>query len=202
MAHHNSSNRSCDVKEARPYIGGTQHGGNAIEHLRKEYEILSELADLDIAPQPIKYSVQWRHHYMVQAFIDGVGLRKLFGTDNLLLRAGCSAEDISAWFDARIKIAIKAGIVLQKIHSRGIVFGDLSLNNILYVPEVDKVYFIDFEGSFRAGTDKPTRIFTAGFRAPDRLNADCTRGRTTLRDRKSTRLNSSHNSPSRMPSSA
>ncbi len=161
------------VKEARPFIGQDDSGDDAIVRLKKEYAILSSLAHLDIAPRPVMYAVQWRHHYFVQTFIAGDNLRKVLGTDNLLLRPNSTPAQVVAWFNRCIGVARQVAQALLALHRLDIVFGDLSLNNILFNEATGKVCLIDFEGACRLGVDKANRIFTPGFRAPHRLQADC-----------------------------
>lgn len=51
------------------------------------------------------------------------------------------------------------------MHELGIVFGDLSPNNLKVDPSTYAVQFIDFEGAFRPGVDEPTYLYTPGFKS-------------------------------------
>src|SRR6185503_19932366 len=73
-------------------------------------------------------------------------------------------SDASAFYDVFKKIFRSFAEVVVLLHERGIVFGDLSANNLIIDKTTHAVRLIDFEGAIRVGVDTPTYLYTPGFR--------------------------------------
>ena len=53
--------------------------------------------------------------------------------------------------------------IIDTLHSKGIMFGDLSANNVLIHPETLDVKIVDLEGAHEEGSTENTRQYTPGF---------------------------------------
>jgi hypothetical protein len=60
--------------------------------------------------------------------------------------------------------------VLEALHERGVIWGDISFNNILIHPETLAVKIIDLESAQAGGACEHRRMFTPGFADPRRLS--------------------------------
>lgn len=161
------------LKEARPYIGMDIGGIDAIERLEKEYKILSKLSSFDIAPKPFALFKEWEHTFLAQEFIDGISLRQYLAKFSKITHGQSSQEELNEWVKKAIQISkniVEAVIIL---HQNSIIFGDLSLNNIMIDPDNLKIKIIDFEAAWEDGVDKPINMYTPGFAPKSRLNNDC-----------------------------
>src|SRR5262249_50291656 len=59
--------------------------------------------------------------------------------------------------------------IVQTLHEHGIVFSDLSSNNLLILPDPLRVRVIDFEAAFEIGVDQPAFVYTPGFTYRDQM---------------------------------
>src|ERR1700733_4384590 len=57
--------------------------------------------------------------------------------------------------------------IVDAVHRHGIVFGDLSPNNVMYDEATGRLTAIDFEAGFELGVDVPTRLATDGYTPGD-----------------------------------
>lgn len=161
------------IKEARPHIAQDRHGKDAIYRLIKEFRILDTIRDLRIAPQPVLYFQEWNHFYFAQEFIPGQSLRKFFMGSNRLLHPGTSAEKMTNWFRKSVDMGATIVELVHRLHKRNVVFGDLSLHNVMVDPETMRPMLIDFEAAFVADVDSPVNMWTPGFGSPARRAREC-----------------------------
>lgn len=152
------------IKEARPYTAMDDLGNEAVALLRKEYDILCVLQHTGITPKPLDYFQQWEHHFLVEEYIEGRTLREYSLTANPLTMLRPTITDTEAFYSVFEHIFVNFAKALQVVHSHNIVLGDLSANNLIIKPDSYELKFIDLEGAFRIGVDKPTYLFTPGFR--------------------------------------
>ena len=136
-------------------------------------------------PKIIYYVETGEYCYLIMEYIKGQSLGEL-------LRSGKR-------FSLREILALGKEIarVLEYLHSRKppVCYGDLKPDNLMF-SETGHLYLIDLGSAmFDHGKRKQICEGTKGYAAPEQYQG-------YLRDRKSTRLNSSHPSSSRMPSSA
>ncbi len=59
--------------------------------------------------------------------------------------------------------------IVRILHEHGIVFSDLSPNNVIVLTEPLRVRIIDFEGASELGVDKPAFLYTPGFAYRDQV---------------------------------
>lgn len=163
LAQDNHTGKKVVIKEARPCVNATVDGYDAIELLKKEGRLLAVLAPTGIAPQPVDLFQEWEHWFLVQEHVEGVPLSSHSAAHNILLRTRPQPADYEAWRDTVLTVARNLAEILDVLHSRDIVFGDLSPNNLLITEQGKRLKIIDFEGASQAGIDRPTTIYTAGF---------------------------------------
>lgn len=160
------------IKEARPYVG-VDSGVDCIVRLEKEYRILTKLNGLDIAPKAYAYFREWQHVYLAQEIVAGQTLRSYQVQQSKIVHAQATDTELQDWVRNTITIAINCIKALQLLHSKQVIFGDLSLNNIMVDPETLTIKLIDFEGACEPGIDKDVNFYTPGFAKAERLARDC-----------------------------
>lgn len=154
------------IKEARPLTNWTSEKDDAKRLLAKEFRLLQAVADTGISPQPVEMFDEWEHSYLVQEFVVGLSLERLMAQQAILLRTRYSASDVTRYRKLIAKVFHSLVSAVETLHSRSIVFGDLSPTNVLWLEEEQRVRLIDYEAAYEIGRDLPTRLNTAGFYAP------------------------------------
>ncbi len=156
------------IKEARPYTNIDDLGNDSFTLLNKEYKILKLLEDTNLVPKAIDMFREWEHLYLVETFEEGNTMREMALTNSPLMKVKLSTEETKTAFEKYRKAFINLTAGLKKIHDRGIILGDLSPNNVIM--KNYNIKFIDLESSFRPEMDKPTYLYTPGFRKKERIN--------------------------------
>lgn len=169
LARDSASGEQLVVREARPYTDPDLHGQDAIVRRRREYEILRTLDGLDIAPRPIDFFEEWRHSFLVISHVPGRSLRQLIVSKCATLHTQSDAAELGAWFELAHRVAIDLIGKVQAMHARGVVYGDISANNIIEHQSGDRFLLIDFETSFRPGIDRGHNAFTPGYAFDERF---------------------------------
>lgn len=146
---------SCDeclVKLVRRHASTDQAGRDAVDRLRAEYELLTEL-QMPQLTQPRAFHV---------------------GDDwAALAMTRFDAIDLYAWRPsaraaaAQRAVAANVVAVLCALHERGVIVGDINPRNIL-VDEALDVYFVDFECAVRQpGRSEPSEFGAHGYLHPE-----------------------------------
>ncbi|WP_146084045.1 class III lanthionine synthetase LanKC [Xanthomonas albilineans] len=159
---------SVVIKEARPHVDAEINGLDPLSRLRKEQRILHVLEGSGIAPRPLGLFVEWEHTFLVQEKIAGKTLREYCLDATKSLYPGSSQADVRTWLQQSAAIGADLIEKVRLLHAEGIVFGDISTNNIIIDPESLTLRLIDFEGALQVGIDQNINIYTPGFGAPDR----------------------------------
>lgn len=157
------------IKEARPHVNATADGYDAIELLKKEYRLLTVVADSHIAPEPIDLFQQWEHWFLVEEYLEGASMGSYSAAHNVLLRTRSTPSDYHAWYGTFRSLFMRLVNILETLHSRNIVFADLSTSNVIVCHLGLELKLIDFEGAFQVDVDRPTMLYTPGFASPERL---------------------------------
>jgi len=165
LAEERDTGREVVIKEARPHTLMDDRGNDAVKLLRREQEILELLRDTGVAPKPLESFHEWENFFLAQEYIDGVDIRELMLTQSPLTKVNPSLADTVEFYEVFRKIFTSFARALNTLHERGIVFGDLSANNLIVDPSTYAVRLIDFEGAFRPGVDEPTYLYTPGFKS-------------------------------------
>lgn len=161
------------IKEARPFVDAEVDGIDSLSRLQKEQRILMSLEDTAIAPKALGWFVEWEHTFLVQEKIAGETLRSYSLYSTRALYPGSTRQEVEQWISRAADIGIDLIGKIQELHRRGIVFGDLSTNNIIVDAETMTVRLIDFEGAYESGLDHPINIYTPGFRSKARRERTC-----------------------------
>lgn len=168
FAHDHQTGKKVVIKETRPCVNATSDGCDAIELLRKEHRLLSQVADTGIAPRPVDLFQEWEHWFLVEEFIEGVPMSRHSAANNILLRTRATQGEYDEWYAMFIALCADLIRIVNTLHSRNIVFADLSPNNLIVTPG-GGLKIIDFEGAYQPGTDRATNIYTPGFISRHRL---------------------------------
>jgi serine/threonine protein kinase len=166
IAEDRETNKDVVIKEARPHTVQDTLNNDAVKRLKKEYDILQMFRETGISPQPVELFQEWENFFLVEEFIEGEDLRNFILGQTPLMRVNPSLEDSRKYYEAFTKILSSFIQVVDMLHQHGVVFGDLSPNNIKVDPETYKVRLIDFESAMRIGLDDPTYLYTPGFKNP------------------------------------
>jgi serine/threonine protein kinase len=159
---------SVVIKEARPCIE-TSDGIDAVALLKKEHRLLALLADSGIAPQPVDLFEEGTHWFLVEEYINGIPLSSHSAAHNILLRTRPAEEDYELWYQVFRKIALRVIDIVDALHSRNVVFADLSPNNLIITNDSNDLKLVDFEGAYQEGIDQPVNLYTPGFVSQSRL---------------------------------
>ncbi len=161
------TSRQVVIKEGRPYTNVSSRGLDAVQLLKKEHRLLQVLEDTGVAPKPLDFFIDWEHAYLVEEYLDDcVTLRTYAARINLLLRTRAGIEDSRIYFEKFRSIFADIAKTVRVLHSRKIIFSDLSVANIMISEGDDDavgVKLIDFEGAYEEDVDVPTHLFTPGF---------------------------------------
>lgn len=160
------------IKEARPFIGADSDEC-CISRLQKEYRILTKLQGLNISPKAYALFQEWQHVFLAQEIVNGQTLRIHQVKRSKLIHAAATDAELQNWIRDSVTVAINCIKTIQILHANQIVFGDLSLNNIMVDADTLEVKLIDFEGSYEPGVDKAINFYTPGFAKASRLDRDC-----------------------------
>ncbi|MFF7727719.1 class III lanthionine synthetase LanKC [Streptomyces sp. NPDC008001] len=164
------------LKEGRPHAGLAADGADAVARLEREKEALERLSGLGVAPEPRDWLTVGDHRFLVMDFVEGKPLNSFFAHRHPLLAADPSptaTADYTAWA-LRILRAVEEAV--EKVHSRGVVFNDLHMFNIMVAPDERSVTLIDFEAAAPVSEHGRQVVAHPGFFAPpDRRGTDVDR---------------------------
>jgi class III lanthionine synthetase len=159
------THREVVIKEARAHTVQDGKGNDAVTRLKKEHALLELLRDTGITPHPVELFQEWENFFLVEEYIEGVDLRTFILTQTPLMRINPTLDESVEYYDTFRKILRSFIQAVNRLHERGVVFGDLSPNNIKIDPATYTVRLIDFESAMRLGVDDPTFLFTPGFKS-------------------------------------
>lgn len=157
------------IKEARPCINAMADDYDAVELLKKEYRLLTVVADTGIAPQPLALFQEWEHWFLVEEFIEGMGMGQHSAASNILLRTRTTERECEEWIATFSRLCVDLIRILITLHNRNIIFADLSTNNLIVGANGQELRVVDFEGAYQLGVDRPVNIYTPGFVSEHRI---------------------------------
>ena len=172
LAHDVKLGREVIIKEARPNTVVDDWGHDAVSRLTKEHQILKLLAPTGRVPEPVEMFEEWEHAFLVEEYIKGDDLRELLLTRSPLMRVRPTLAESTAYYE--LFRTLSKGIIraIGCVHQHGIVFGDISPNNVKVIPETLEIRLIDLESACRLATDDPTVLHTLGFRRRDKPDSE------------------------------
>jgi len=149
------------IKQARAHVGGGHTGRDARAALRAEAATLTELAGL--GADLVEVFDEGGHTFLVETLVPGVSL-------------AAWVNDHGPWYgtdgppvDQAVTIAVRLCDLLDEVHRRGLVYRDLSPNNVLIDTDL-AVRLIDPELAARPG-EWVHPSHTPGYAAPEYLAA-------------------------------
>lgn len=149
------------IKEARPYVAAEFDGTDARDYLRNEHEILRLFEGMAIAPRPVSLFEYQDHVFLAEEEIPGVTLRAW------VERQMRDHPDHLISADAVLPMARQLVDLVAVVHDKGLVFRDLTPNNVMVTPD-GVLVLIDTEFVTRPG-ELVTRVMTMGYVAPEEM---------------------------------
>lgn len=153
------------VKQARAHISGLSLAGDARDGLRYESAMLSELAGL--APAPVLLFEDGPHLFLAMEALDGEPLGGWVRRWWEEPPAGTDPEVEGPPVAEAEATAGRLADLLDAVHERGLVFRDLSSNNVLVLAD-GTLRLVDAELVARPG-EWVSNAYTRGFAAPELL---------------------------------
>ncbi|MFH9605506.1 class III lanthionine synthetase LanKC (plasmid) [Streptomyces rochei] len=136
--------RSVVLKEARPHAGLDGRGRDAVTRLERERSALEELAGIPGIPELYGHHRVWEHHFLAVQQMPGETLQTWVARHYPLTKADPAEEDLRSYARRAGIVADRVSRLVEQVHARGLVFGDLHPSNIM-VDEDDQVALVDFE---------------------------------------------------------
>ncbi|MFJ7159797.1 class III lanthionine synthetase LanKC [Streptomyces sp. NPDC101118] len=139
------------LKEGRPFAGLAADGADAVTRLHRERRALEQLDGLDCVPSVRGAFTVGDHHFLALQYLDGRPLNTYFARRHPLIEADPAPAELAAYTDWALKIHARVTEAVEAVHSRGIVFNDLHLFNIMVAEDPDtgepSVALLDFEAA-------------------------------------------------------
>ncbi|MGH3166756.1 MAG: protein kinase domain-containing protein, partial [Trebonia sp.] len=154
--------RRVVLREARPYAGLDTEEHDAVHRLMNEQEVLTKLSGLDFVPKIYGCDRYWDHYFIVEEYIEGRTLEAEFNHRYPLIKKDPPPTTIRAYTQWALYIIDDLASMLEEIHKRGIVFGDLHPGNVIIRPD-GRCALVDFESSFSLAAGKAASTGAAGF---------------------------------------
>lgn len=165
LATRESDGKEVVLKEARPHAGLDRDHVDAVARLRREYRTLRRLDGIPGIPAVYELFTVWEHTFVAMERVPGIQLGSWLARNYPLVRRQPDAAAVSRYTRRALALLGEIERMVEAIHDRGIVFGDLHQLNIM-VDEDDRVSLIDFELAFEAGGSGRPALGAPGFRAP------------------------------------
>ncbi|MEV1287731.1 class III lanthionine synthetase LanKC [Micromonospora sp. NPDC049679] len=159
------SGTSVVLKEARPHSGLDGTGADALTRLSREAEMLRRLADVPQVPRVHDEFDLGDHRFLALEFIEGRPLNRVLVERYPLTDADASAEEFADYTAWALRVYEQVEQVIDAIHERGLVYGDLHLFNVMVRPD-DTVALVDFEVAAPVGEATPPALRNPAFAAP------------------------------------
>ncbi|MEV5988232.1 class III lanthionine synthetase LanKC [Streptomyces sp. NPDC052051] len=153
------------LKEARPGAGLDRESRDAVVRLRRERDILTQLAGVGGVPAVEDYFTAWEHEFLAMEYLPGDPLLLWAGREHALLQPDPDEQDVARYTRDALRQLDRISQLLERIHEAGVFFGDLHPGNIL-VTESGDISFIDFETAFREAEQARPAMGAQGFAAP------------------------------------
>lgn len=153
------------LKEARPHAGLDRHSVDAVTRLAREAQLLERLAGIDGVPQLLSRFTVWEHHFVAMEYVEGRPLGQWMARHYPLSRFGDGPSQLAEYTRRALTLLARLELLLERIHERGVVHGDLHPRNIL-VDDDEQVSLVDFELACDADRPVAPGLGAPGFTAP------------------------------------
>ncbi|GLU50032.1 class III lanthionine synthetase LanKC [Nocardiopsis ansamitocini] len=138
------------LKEARPHAGLDGNGDDAVARQEREEKALTRLDGISGVPGLLDSFPLGGHRFLVQEYAEGLPLYSWCAAFHPWVnKADPDDEEVADYTRRALRIMDRLKEIVGEVHKRGLVFGDLHVNNVL-VDADDTVTLIDFEQSFDA----------------------------------------------------
>lgn len=157
--------REVIIKEARPFShfwwGDGQTPVDAITLLEREFHVLRRLGHLGFVPEAVDLFAEWEHTFLVESVVEGLTFQQFWNNDERILAPYVRRPGRVEVFVRDFQVVARRLIdALERIHAAGVIFGDLSPNNIFIDPETLEIALIDFESAHVADEGEELDYFT------------------------------------------
>ncbi|MCW2900056.1 MAG: serine/threonine protein kinase [Streptosporangiaceae bacterium] len=153
------------LKEGRPYAGLAADGADAVTRLQRERTILERLEGIDGVPRVLDYFTLGDHHFLVEELVEGRTLNTFFAERHPLLNPEPDPAEVAGYTEWALGVYVGVDRLVEQIHARGIVFGDLHMYNVMIRPD-DTVALIDYEVAAPVEEAHRQTLANPGFLAP------------------------------------
>ncbi len=153
------------LKEARPHAGLTLNGDDSVTRLRRERDVLQQLAGLDCVPNIRDYFCLGDHEFLVQEFVPGDVLSAMLVDRNPITEFAVEEPARTEYRTWALGVVDEVEHAVAAVHRRDVVIGDLHPSNILVRPDGRPV-LVDFEGASFATEDRRQALADPAFLAP------------------------------------
>lgn len=159
------------LKEARPYVGLLPVGNatiDAVYRLQREYRNLARLGSLNLCPRPISLFQDWEHWYLAQETARGQPISMFRAREDVVIAPylGVLHDRLPDSLRHFACVALALITALQRVQNTGVIFGDLSANNVFYDELSKEVQFIDVESAMILGEPDEMTNFAAAWGTP------------------------------------
>lgn len=117
------------------------------KHTKIESLNLTRMEDIENVPKILSYSFSYKINYIIMTKMKGIDMFEYIMNKNIKLKER-NIKDIS----------IQILNILKKIHSKGIIHGDIKPENLIYDESTKKVSIIDFEEKHTIEYSSPEQI--------------------------------------------
>ncbi|MFG3287051.1 class III lanthionine synthetase LanKC [Streptomyces sp. NPDC048111] len=164
------------LKEARPHAGLAADGADAVARLEREKAALEQVAGLGVAPAVRDWFTLGDHRFLVMDFLEGRSLNSFFAHRHPLIGEDPDPQVIDEYTRWALRVVAATEEAVAAVHSRGIVFNDLHMFNIMVDPGEQGVHLLDFEAALPVDDHRGQSMAHPGFIAPiDRKGFDVDR---------------------------
>lgn len=171
LALDNASGEKVVLKEARARVHSNSDTIDAAAMLRNEHHILERIVDLGIAPRPLALFQEWEHLFLAEEYLEGyTPIRDDSAKGCLFLDTRPTPAGVAAYLKRALESVLKVALAVEALHERGVIWGDISFNNILIQPDTLDIKIIDLESARDDHRSQVQRMFTPGFADPRRLS--------------------------------
>ena len=163
------------LKEARPMAGLDENREDAVARLRRERRALAVLDGTDGVPRALDYFAVGGHEFLVLEHVPGEVLQIWQGRRHpLVISKDPSPGELAGYVSLALRTHAAIAAVVDRLHARGVSFGDLHPGNIIIRPD-GSAALVDFELSEvadSAGGERRPGLGAAGFSSRNRTGPD------------------------------
>ncbi len=153
------------LKEGRPHAGLDARGHDAVRRVEREHDALLQLAGVPGIPAALDLRWVGEHRFLVMEFVDGMPLNRAIVSRYPLIDIKAGPDEYAAYTAWALDVFGQVETAVKAMHSRGVVYGDLHLFNIM-VRDDDTVAMLDFEVAAPIETATRPGLGNPGFAAP------------------------------------